>query len=67
MLSEAYIKAHFEDIKHYANVIERRLDDSCCTMESVLEDNAAVLRLARQHGTHCILIDDRYEIDPKLL
>ena len=66
-MSEAYIRSHFEEIRRYANVIEHRIDDSGCTMESVLEDNAAVLRLARQHGTNCILIEDRYEVDPELL
>lgn len=67
VMSEAYIRSRFEEIRRYANVIEHRIDDSGCTMESVLEDNAAVLRLARQHGTNCILIEDRYEVDPELL
>ena len=62
VMSEDYIKRHFADIKGYANVIENRLDDAWCTMESVLEDNAETLDLARQHNANYILIEDKYEI-----
>lgn len=51
VMSEDYIKSHFADIKKYVNVVENRLDDEWCTLESVLEDNA-----------HYVLIDDKYEI-----
>ena len=37
VMSEKYIRNYFADIKKYAKVIENRLDDKCCTMESVLE------------------------------
>ena len=62
IMSEDYIRNHFEDIKKYANVIENRLDDEWCTMESVLADNAEVLSLAQKHKANYILIDDKYEI-----
>ena len=63
IMSERYIRNHFDDIKKYANVIENRLDDSWCTMESVLEDNREVLELAQKHDVSYILIDGQYEID----
>ena len=63
IMSERYIRNHFDDIKKYANVIENRLDDSWCTMESVLEDNREVLELAQMHDVSYILIDDQYEIN----
>ncbi len=63
VLSESYIKKHFDDIKKYASVIENRLDDEGCTVESVLEDNARYLELAQKHKVNDILIDDKYEID----
>lgn len=63
VLSESYIKNHFADIKKYASVIENRLDDEDCTVESVLEDNARYLELAQKHKVNYILIDDKYEID----
>jgi 2-phosphoglycerate kinase len=64
VFSEVYIRNHFTDIKGYANVIEHRLDDSCCTMEQVLEDNRSVLQLAKTHHVNYILMEDRY--DPEL-
>ena len=66
VMSEKYIRNHFADIKKYANVIENRLDDECCTMESVLEDNAEVLSLAQKHNVNYILIEDKYEINIEL-
>lgn len=63
VLSENYIKKHFSDIKKYASVIENRLDDSYCTIESVLEDNAKYYKRAKEHGLNVILIDDKYEIN----
>ena len=63
VMSERYIRTHFADIKQYANVIEKRLDDEDCTLESVLSDNAHVQKLAQQHNANCILIDDTYEVD----
>ena len=63
IMSEQYIRNHFDEIKKYANVIEDRLDDSWCTMESVLEDNREVLELAQKHDVSYILIDDQYEIN----
>ena len=66
VLSENYIKNHFDDIKKYANVVENRLDDSDFIMESALQDNAEILRLAQMHNANYILIDDKYEIDVEL-
>lgn len=63
VMSENYIKNHFSDIKGYANVIENRLDDEWCTLETVLEDNANVLKLAKKHRVNYVLIDDKYEIE----
>ena len=66
VMSEEYIRNHFADIKKYANVIENRLDDEWCTIDSVLTDNAEVLALAQEHNVDCILIDDKYEINIEL-
>ena len=63
IMSENYIKNHFDDIKIYANIIENRLDDTDFTMESAINDNAQVLALAKKHNVNYILIDDKYEID----
>jgi len=63
VMSEEYIKNHFADIKKYANVIETRLDDEWCTIESVLEDNAETLAFAQKHDVNYILIEDKYDIN----
>ncbi len=63
VMSEEYIRNHFDDIKKYANVIENRLDDEWCTMESVLADNAEILDLAQKHNANYIFIEDKYEIN----
>lgn len=51
VMSENYIRTHFDDIKRYANAIENRLNDEDYTLESVLEDNAYILELAQEKGT----------------
>ena len=63
VMSEGYIKRHFDDIRKYANIIENRQDDEWCTEESVLEDNKKVLALAEKHGVNYILIDKKYTVD----
>ncbi len=63
VMSEDYIKNHFDHIKKYANAIENRLDDTDFTLNSALKDNAQVLALAQKHNVNYILIDDKYEID----
>lgn len=63
VMTENYIKNHFADIKKYANVVENRLDDEWCTLESVLEDNAAVFELAVKNQVNYVLIDEKYEME----
>jgi len=63
VMSKDYIRRHFDDIKRYANVIEHRLDDSDCTLDSVLEDNARMLALCKRHDANYILIDTDYTVD----
>ena len=66
VMSENYIKNHFADIKRAASIIEKRLDDEWCTMESVLKDNAQFLELAQKFNVNYVLIDDKYEINIEL-
>lgn len=65
VMSERYIKTHFEDIKRYADVIEKRLEEDIC-IENVLEENSENLRIAKEHNVNCILIDENYEVDIEL-
>ena len=62
VMSEKYIRNHFEDVKKYANAIENRLADDC-TLEETLQDNAKVLELAKKHNVNYILIDNEYDFE----
>ena len=66
IMSEQYIRLHFEDIKNFASVIEQRLDDSDYTMESALQDNAQMLEMCKRYNTKYLLIDDEYHVDLEL-
>ena len=63
VMSDNYIRNHFDDIKEYACVIEKRLDDTDCTIESLLKDNEQILKLAKTHKANCIVIDTQYNIE----
>lgn len=62
VMSGDYIRAHFDDICRYADVVEHRLSDDV-TLEGVLEDNERTLRLAQEHGVDYYLIDGEYAVD----
>lgn len=65
-MSRDYITNHYSDIKGCSNVIEKRLDDDSCTMETLLRDNVRFLELAQEHNVNYVLIDDKYEINIEL-
>ena len=62
IMSEGYIREHFGEIKGFASVIEDRLDDEYCTLNSVLEDNASFLKRATAEGVEYFLIDESYKL-----
>ncbi len=66
VMSEAYIKSNFARIRKFANIIENRLEDEACTMDSVLRDNARYLQLAVEHEVNYLLIEDSYKVDIEL-
>lgn len=61
VMSEDYIKGHFREIKNNANAAENRLDDSGCTEESVLADNAFYRDGCKKYG--CPTFDNRTRYD----
>ncbi len=63
VMSENYIRKHFNDIKKYANVIEKRLCDEDYTIESSVSENRLLSEKAEKHNIGCILIDDEYRVD----
>jgi len=63
VMSEKYIRNHFQDIKRYANAVEYRMNDKDYTINEALEDHMRTLSLAQKHGVNYILIDDDYSIN----
>lgn len=63
VMSEEYIRSHYDEIKKYASIIENRLDDEGCTMESLLRDNRQVMAMCRKFDTEMLLIDSEYRVD----
>lgn len=66
VMSEKYIENHFDDIRRFADVIEKRGDDEGCTLEMVSRDNAQMLERCMRHGAEYIFIDEEYEVDIEL-
>lgn len=66
VMSDKYINNHFNDIKEFANVVENRIDDEGCTIETVLRDNAKILEMCNIHKVKYILIDEDYKVDIQL-
>ena len=63
IMSEAYIRRFFGDIRGYANVIEQRLDDSGLDMETLIRENNRNLFQCRKYGCEYVLIDGNYEVN----
>ena len=59
VMSENYIRNHFEDIVKYGNVIEKRLDNAI-DMEELIADNLRNLELAKKYNTKILFIDKTY-------
>ena len=67
VMSENYITNHYDKIKQYANIIEKRLNDESSTMENILKENLYILKEVKKYKLNYILIDDEYNIDVDVL
>lgn len=63
VLSENYVTQNFPQIRTHANDAEQRLDDSGCTMETVLAENTRYLQQCLEYELPHILIHNDYEAD----
>ena len=59
VMSEHYIRTHFDQILAYANIIEHRLCDDC-DQTQLLQDNAHALAQVRAMGLPYLLIHEQY-------
>ncbi|MBP5310112.1 MAG: adenylate kinase [Lachnospiraceae bacterium] len=60
-LSDAYIDAHFDDIRNHASDIESRGDDSYLRIDMMKETNRAYIEGFKKSGEMITLIEDDYE------
>ena len=60
-MTDAYIDAHFDDIRNHGSDIENRLDDSDCTADWLKEDNRKVMEGFNRTGEKMVVIDKDYE------
>lgn len=65
VMSSQYIINHFDDIKKYANVIEKRIDDDC-SLEMLLNDNEKIYNMVKQYNLNHYIINDEYSVDINL-
>ena len=60
-MTDAYIDAHFDDIKNHNSDIEKRLFDKDFTPDSLKEDNLFFINAFTRSGEQVTLIDTDYE------
>lgn len=60
IMSEKYIRTHFDDIQKYAKAIENRGEDDGYTMEMLISENNKVLEAFQNTKSKLFLIDDEY-------
>lgn len=60
-MSDAYIDAHFDESCSHGSDIERRLDDSGCTRDSLKADNRRYIDSFAEHGEQVTVI--RYDFE----
>lgn len=63
VMSRSYIEQHFDLIKGYANVIEKRLDDSGLDMERLVMCSEGFKEDCMANGTPFVEIDEAYDVD----
>ena len=62
IMTRRYIENHFSDIRDYANVIERRMDDSWLNPADLIRDNKWNLEQCRKFSCDYLLIDEEYSL-----
>ena len=66
VMSDKYIREHFDHISKFASVIEDRGDDADWTIETARRENAWMLKQCVTYGAEYIFIDEEYQVDIEL-
>lgn len=59
--SDDYINSHFEDIRLHGSDIEKRIDDSDCTLEWIKSENRKIEKGFQNAGEKTVTVDTDYE------
>ena len=59
--TDNYIDLHFDDIKSHGSYVEKRTDDSDCTLEWIKSENQKIVKGFKETGEKVVLIDSDYE------
>ena len=66
VMTEKYIVSNYSDIIKYANTVEKRMDDSYCTREWLIEENKYYLHKCAEYDYNSILIDKEYNVEEQI-
>ena len=66
IMSSDYINKHFDEIKNYACIIEKRLNDSTLNKNDLIKENDFAFKECKKYNLNYILIDDKYELDTQI-
>ena len=61
VMTDNYIKSHYDKIIKHASDIENRIDDSDCNIENLIKDNQKYMNDFNNQFNDVIIIDDDYE------
>lgn len=67
VMTEDYIRGHFDVIRKYASAIEARPDEFWLTPEELIADNRQQLAQCRQHGLPYYEIDGTYTVNVEVI
>jgi len=62
VMSEGYIRKHFDDIKKYGSIIEKRLEEDI-SLKELINENKHSLDQCISHGLRYHLTEERYDIE----
>lgn len=63
VMTRKYIESHFADMQEHACAIEQRRDDSWCTRDFLLAENARYAAMCDSNAFQRILIDTAYDME----
>ena len=62
ILSKEYVENHFDKIRAYGSIIEKRLDDSGLNKAQLIRENEENLALCQRYGCPYIVVEENYDV-----